>query len=374
MAKPARAYVAEPYSYSEAKALADELGVSAPLAVTLVRRGYRTVEQARHFLQADEFHEPQRFEGMDDVVARLLAATGSGKRITVHGDYDVDGVCSTTILVSALRALGADCDWYIPDRLGEGYGLSVAGVRTLAQRGTGLLLTADCGITCADAVREASATGLEVIVTDHHSPSEELPECPILHPVLSGYPFGELCGTGVAYKLACALRASVSGSDAGSADADLDLVALATVADVVPLVGENRSLVRRGLEVARRGRRPGMRALVEVSGSDLEHLDEGDFAFRLAPRINAAGRLYRADAGVELFLSDDPARSAEIAEELDRANHERRHAEREVENSAETALRELTDEQREAPALVIAGQGWHPGVVGIVASRLVERY
>ncbi|MGH2982476.1 MAG: single-stranded-DNA-specific exonuclease RecJ, partial [Solirubrobacterales bacterium] len=276
--------------------------------------------------------------------------------------------------VAALRELGSECDWYIPDRLGDGYGLSAAGVSRLAARGTDLLLTADCGITCATEVKLAREAGMDVVVTDHHAPPEQLPDCPILHPEVSGYPFAELCGTGVAYKLACALRASGSRPGEGADEADLDLVALATVADVVPLVGENRSLVRRGLAVARRAQRAGMRALIAASGSDPEHLDEGDFAFRIAPRINAAGRLYRADAGVELFLSDDPGRAQEIASELDRVNRERQGAEREVEASAEAARRELPDQLRDAAALVIAGHGWHPGVVGIVASRLAERH
>lgn len=374
MAEPARAYVAEPYSYAEARELAEQLGVSEPTAVTLVRRGYRTVAEARSFLEADEVHDPLRFEGMAEVVELLLAAVASERRITVHGDYDVDGVCSTAILVSALRGLGADCDWYIPDRLEDGYGLSSEGVRRLAARGTGVLLTADCGITCADQVEEAKTAGIEVVVTDHHSPPQRLPDCPILHPLVSGYPFEGLCGTGVAYKLACALGAAGGSGDQESAEADLDLVALATVADLVPLVGENRTLVRRGLVVARRARRPGMRALVAASRSELERLDEGDFAFRLAPRINAAGRLYRADAGVELMLTPDDARAAEIAAELDRANNERRSTEREVEAAAEAARRELPERLRDGAALVIAGQGWHPGVVGIVASRLVERH
>ena len=374
MAESARAYEAEPYSYAEARVIADELGVSEPIAVTLVRRGYRTVAHARRFLDADETHDPLRFEGMAGVVEMLLEAGCAGRRITVHGDYDVDGVCATAILVSTLRELGAECDWYIPDRLGEGYGLSIAGVGQLAARGTGVLLTADCGITCAPEVEEAKAAGMQVIVTDHHSPPERLPDCPILHPGLSGYPFTELCGTGVAYKLACALRASGAAWGEEAGEADLDLVALATVADVVPLVGENRSLVRRGLAVARRARRPGMRALIAASGAEAERLDEGDFAFRLAPRINAAGRLYRADAGVELFLTDDAGRAEEIASELDRVNRERQLAEREVEAAAEAARGELPDHLRDAAALVIAGHGWHPGVVGIVASRLVERH
>jgi single-stranded-DNA-specific exonuclease len=374
VAEPAPAYLTEPYSYAEARALAEGLGVSEPVAVTLVRRGYRSLDEARSFLAADESHDPLEFGGMAEAVQGLLVAVADRRRITVHGDYDVDGVCATTILVSTLRELGGECDWYIPDRLGDGYGLSSEGVRRLAARGTEVLLTADCGIGCAAEVREARAAGIEVVVTDHHSPPAELPDCPILHPQLSGYPFEQLCGAAVAYKLACALRSTAASPGPEELEADLDLVALATVADMVPLLGENRALVRRGLAVARRARRPGMRALIAASGAEPERLDEGDFSFRLAPRINAAGRLYRADAGVELFLTGDEVRAAEIAAELDRANNERRLTEREVESAATAALGEMPEEQREAAALVIAGQGWHPGVVGIVASRLVERH
>ncbi len=355
----------EPYAYSEARALAQELSLPEPVAVTLVRRGYRTVAAARAFLDASESHDPLEFDGMAEVVERLRAAASSGRQITVHGDYDADGVCSSAILVSALRALGARCDWFIPDRLADGYGLTAEGVERLSERGTELLLTTDCGITCADEVGLAVAAGMEVIVTDHHKPEERLPDCPILHPVVSGYPCADLCATGVAYKLSVALQ----GEDA---DSDLDLVALATVADLVPLCGENRALVRRGLEVTRRARRPGMRALMAAARIEPERLDEGDLAFRLAPRINAAGRLYRADAGVELMLTGEISRAEEIAAELDRVNHERRDTETEVLRGAEAAWRELPADLAEAPGLVIAGAGWHPGVVGIVASRLAE--
>jgi single-stranded-DNA-specific exonuclease len=360
-----RAYEAEPYSYGEARALADELGLSEPVAVTLVRRGYRTPGAARAFLAAEESHPPGAFESMAAVVELVTMAIDAGSRITVHGDFDVDGVCATTILVSTLRELGAECDWLIPDRIADGYGLCVDNVQKLAERGTDLLITVDCGITSVEEVRLARELGMEVVVTDHHQPGEVLPDCPILHPSVDGYPFESLCGTAVAWKLAQAL---------GRSDADLDLVALATVADVVPLVGENRSLVRRGLEEVRRARRPGIRALLEAAKCEPTQLDEGDLAFRLAPRINAAGRLYRADAGVELFLTDDEARAQEIAAELGRANSERRAREREVDTAAEAARRELPDELREAPGLVLAGEGWHPGVIGIVASRLVERH
>jgi single-stranded-DNA-specific exonuclease len=364
--KSAKAFAADPYDYAEARAVADALGLSQPVAVTLVRRGYRTPEDARAFLAADESHPPDAFQGMDEVVALVRAAIEARERITVHGDFDVDGVSATALLVGTLRELGADCDWLIPDRIADGYGLSQENVEKLAQRGTGLLITVDCGITAVEQVALAQELGMEVVVTDHHQRDEELPACLILHPEVSGYPFGSLCGTAVAWKLACALR--------DGAEKDLDLVALATVADVVPLVGENRSLVKRGLAEMRRTKRVGLRALLEASKCDPAQLDEGDLAFRLAPRINAAGRLYRADAGVELMLTDDETRAKQIAEELGRANSERRATEREVDAAAEAARRELPDELKEANGLVVAGEGWHPGVVGIVASRMVERH
>jgi single-stranded-DNA-specific exonuclease len=391
VAETLHAYKAEPYSYDEARALSVELGLSEPVAIALVRRGYRTPEAARVFLDADETYEPSEFRSMAAVVERVLAAIEAGRQITVHGDFDVDGVSATALLVGALRELGAECDWLIPDRIADGYGLSGPNVERLAERGTSLIITVDCGVTAVEEVRLARELGMEVIVTDHHQAGAELPDCPILHPALDGYPFAELCGTAVAWKLATALRAAPKagfpkraagaalecfGDPAlgASSCADLDLVALATVADVVPLVGENRSLVKRGLEEVRRAQRPGMRALLAAAKCDPSQLDEGDLGFRLGPRINAAGRLYRADAGVELFLTEDEARAAEIALELNRANSERRATEREVANAAEAALRDLPEHLREARGIVVAGHDWHPGVVGIVASRLVERY
>ncbi|HEY7152110.1 MAG TPA: single-stranded-DNA-specific exonuclease RecJ [Solirubrobacterales bacterium] len=367
-ATPGRAFTLEPYSYAEARSLIEELDLPEPVAVTLVRRGYRTVAEARAFLDADEEHDPFAFDRMGEVVERIRDAIAAGCTITVHGDYDCDGVCSTAILVRTLRELGANCDWYIPDRLQDGYGLSAEGVKRLAARGTGLLLTTDCGIGCAEEVAAAQEVGIDVIVTDHHEPGERLPDCPVLHPRLSGYPCDELCATGVAYKLGAALL----GAD--MVERELDLVALATVADLVPLRGENRALVRGGLAVARRAGRPGLRALCRAAGVEPVRLDEGDIAFRLAPRVNAAGRLYRADAGVELMLTEDRERAEAIAAELDDANSERRDAERFVVDAAERARSELTEDLASAPALVLAGEGWHAGVVGIAASRLVERH
>jgi single-stranded-DNA-specific exonuclease len=368
--------------------LVDELGLSDPIAVTLVRRGYRTPEEARTFLAAEETYPPQAFEGMGAAVEQVRAAIEADQRITVHGDFDVDGVCATTLMISTLREMGADCDWFIPNRLEDGYGLSEKNVRRLAERGTQLLVTVDCGITSVEEVRLARELGMEVIVTDHHQQAEELPDCLILHPEVSGYPFEALCGTAVAWKLACALRGTgegLGGQQRGgsgeslprspeAAEMDLDLVALATVADVVPLVGENRCLVRKGLAEIRRAQRPGIKALLEAAKCDPERLDEGDLGFRLAPRINAAGRLYRADAGVELFLTEDPERAEAIAIELSRANAERRSTELEVDAGAEAARRELPEDLQDAHGLVVAGVDWHPGVVGIVASRMVERH
>jgi single-stranded-DNA-specific exonuclease len=361
-------FEAQPYSYADVRAVAAALDLAEPVATALVRRGHRTVEQAREFLSGEESHPSAAFEGIDRAVEMIRAAIAAGTRITVHGDYDVDGMSATAILVSALRRAGADCDWLIPDRSADGYGISSATVARLAERGTGLMISADCGIACPDEVAEAQKLGIEVIVTDHHQPAERLPDCPIVHPEISSYPFPSLCGAAVAHKLACRLE----GDD--DEVRDLDLVALATIADMVPLVGENRTLARRGIAELRRARRPGIRALLAVAEVDPEVLDEGDLGFRISPRLNAAGRLYRADAGVELMLTGDDARATEIARELDSANHERREVERGVLHEAEAAYRELPDEAREAPALVLAGEGWHPGVVGIVASRIVERF
>ncbi|HEY7150245.1 MAG TPA: single-stranded-DNA-specific exonuclease RecJ [Solirubrobacterales bacterium] len=378
---PARAFQADPYDYGEVRRLASELELAEPVAVTLVRRGYRTVDAARRFLEARESHEPTEFRGMEQVCEQILSVARSRGRITIHGDYDVDGVTSTAILVSTLRRLGAECDWLIPDRLSDGYGLTMSSVEQLSRRGTELVITADCGIGSVDEVAAARTAGIEVVVTDHHLPGERLPDCPIIHPVVCDYPFEGLCAAGVAHKLAIALcdAAGQRGVETVAGrrhpcDEQLDMVALATVADMVPLVGENRRLVRDGLRVMRDGARVGLRALMAAAAVDPQAIDAGALSFRLAPRINAAGRLYRADAGVELMLTEDRDRAAAIAEELDRANAERRWAERKVVEGAERARSALPESLRDAPALILTGEEWHPGVVGIAASRMVERH
>jgi single-stranded-DNA-specific exonuclease len=353
------------YDLSAALTLRRELRVSHVLAQILVRRGLSEVDAARAFLDPQDAHEPSAFAGIDRALAVIECHIERGSRIVVHGDYDVDGVCATAIMVRALRARGADVGWYLPDRLADGYGLSLATVHRLAAGGAGLLITVDCAITAADEVDAARAAGVDVVVCDHHAPRADgrLPECEIVHPGVCGYPCPHLCGTGVAYKVAQALGAP-------GVEDDLELVALATVADLMPLAGENRRLVREGLRALARTARPGLRALMSAANVDPSGLDTHALAFRLAPRINAAGRLRRADAGLELLLTPDDRRAAQIASELERVNAERRAVEERIVWEAEAQVAE----QGERRSYVLAGEGWHPGVVGIVASRVVERH
>lgn len=353
---------------SAVERLRAELGVSGPVAQVLVRRGMAEPAHARAFIAADEEHPYTAFAGIDAAIATVAKHVQAGTRITIHGDYDVDGVCSTAVLVRSLRRLNADVDWYLPDRASDGYGLSMDTVRRLEARGTRLLVTADCAITAVEEVAFAKQLGMDVVVSDHHSVRADgvLPNAPIVHPTVCGYPFQGLCATAVAYKLAHGLqgRAPVE---------DLDLVALATIADVVPLLGENRALVRRGLRALAGTVKPGLRALMAVARVDPARVNERSVAFGLAPRLNAAGRLYRADAGLELILCEDSARAAQIAQELDRVNHERRAAERAIRFEAEAQIAALGDLD-ERRAFVLASEGWHVGVIGIVASRLAETH
>jgi single-stranded-DNA-specific exonuclease len=358
-------------SMASIEMLESELGVSRVLAQVLSRRGLADPVAARAFLEAAETHPPDSFRGMGTAVELVLGHISRRSRITVHGDYDCDGVCSTAILVSVLRELGGEVDWYLPDRQGDGYGLAVATVERLIDRGTRLLITADCAITAVPEVAHARAAGMDVLVTDHHSPRADgvLPDAPYVHPALCGYPCAELCATAVAAKLAQALREG-AGLDPGERPAELELVAIATVADVVALRGENRRLVRSGLRALASTARPGLRALMSVARVQPLRIDERAVGFRLAPRINAAGRLYRADTALELLLTEDAERAGELAAELDHANAERR--------GVETSIRFEAEAQVAASgpmaAYVLAGAGWHPGVIGIVAARIAERH
>jgi single-stranded-DNA-specific exonuclease len=348
--------------------LAEALGVSPHTAAILTRRGLGDAEVARRFLTVEERHAPELLAGMGEACATILRHVAAGSRVAVFGDYDVDGVCSTAILIRALRAVGADPAWRLPSRE-EGYGLSEDAVRELAAQGAGLIVTVDCGVTAVAEVALARELGVDVVVTDHHRPGDALPDCPIVHPALGGYPFEHLCGAGVAFKLSEALRRAAD-IDPAAADEDLDLAGLATLCDMVPLIGENRWIARAGMVELARTRKQGLRALMAVAQLDPADLDERAAGFRLGPRINAAGRLKRADAALELLLTEDRERADEIARELDGLNHDRRETEQRITSEAER----LCLPQLAAASIVVAGEGWHPGVVGIVASRLVERH
>jgi single-stranded-DNA-specific exonuclease len=366
--KPTR-WRCEPYEVAASVRLADELGVSPTLATILTRRGLQTGDAARDFLAAGVRHDPSSLPGVPQACETILRHVARRSRIVVFGDYDVDGVCSTAILVRALRELGAEPAWELPSRSGDGYGLTIPAVERLAGQGAGLLVTVDTGVTAVAEVAAAKAAGLEVIVTDHHRPGEVLPDCTIVHPALGSYGTPELCASGVALKLSESLMEG-AGLDPAGAERDLDLAALATVCDVVPLRGENRRIVREGLARLRRPDKVGLRALMAVAAVEPAEVDERTLGFRLGPRINAAGRMERADAALELLLTDDGARAEQVAQELDGLNADRRQAEQRILFAAEAACAE----QASAGAFVVAGEGWHPGVVGIVASRLVERW
>ena len=361
----------DPYDLARAAALEDALGLHPATAAVLVRRGLGEIEEARSFLAGTPPSDPFALPGAAAACDLVLRHVRAGSGILVFGDYDVDGVCSTAIMLGALRALGAEPAWQLPNRLEEGYGLSAQVVGRLAAAGVDLLVTVDCGITAVEEVRLARELGMDVLVTDHHRPGEELPGCPVVHPALPGHleGAGELCAAGVALKLSEALR-SRAGLDPHGADEDLDLAGLATICDMVPLRGENRRIARAGLEALGRTRRPGLRALMRESALELGDLDACAAGFRLGPRLNAAGRMQRADAALELLTTSHEERAAEVARELDALNLDRRMTEQRILFEADAACRD----QLSAGAIVVAGEGWHPGVVGIVASRLVERH
>jgi len=363
-----------PCSEGAALALSRELGVSRTTAEVLIRRGRADAESARALLEQDgPSHDPLLLGQMEAAVERIWAAIGSGERICVHGDYDVDGICATALAVTVLAELGAAVEWHLPSRFEEGYGVGSQALERVAADGVGLLLTVDCGISAVAEVARARELGLDVIVTDHHRPGPELPDATLVCTRPSEYPFPELCGTGVVYKLAEALMAR-AGRDPAWLEQRLDLVALATVADVVPLVDENRRLVRAGLRRMARTSSPGLRALMAAARIDRPRVGAADLGFRLGPRINAAGRLGHPREALELLLTDDAARAEQLAERLEGLNRQRQQVETEILQGAIEQVESHDAGWQERRAYVLASSEWHEGVIGIVASRLVERY
>src|SRR5919199_5366348 len=360
-----------PCPHRESSALARELGVSEIPASVLVRRGYGDPAQARAFLAGEQpLHDPFGLGDMQAACETIRGAVAAGRRIYVHGDYDADGICATALAVLILRELGADVAWHLPSRFEEGYGLQLPTLERLAEEGCGLVLTVDCGVTAVEEVARAQALGLEVVVTDHHRAGEELPPCPVVGPYSGGYPFGDLCGTGVVWKLGQALL----GVDSDALARHLDLVAVATIADVVPLLDENRGLAIAGLRALARTQKPGLRELMKVARVDPAAVDAAAIAFRLAPRLNAAGRLGHPEAALELLLSDDREVARRLADQLEELNRERQAVEERILREALGEIEAWPASQRARHAYVIAREEWHEGVIGIVASRLVERY
>ncbi len=354
-----------------------DLRLPEALCRLLVGRGYAAPDPARSFLRPtpDQLHHPGSLAGIGAAVARLSRAIRSGETVLVHGDYDVDGICATALYVRALRMMGARAVPFVPHRLLDGYDLSGAGVRAARSAGASLILTGDCGIVAHDAVRSARATGVDVIVTDHHTPGDSLPDAvSVVNPSRAdcAYPHKGLCGTGVAYKVCEALAAEI-GFPGERLRAFLDLVAVATVADLMPLTGENRVLVRWGLRILPDTPNPGLRALLRTTGLDRRaEISAGQVGFVLAPRINAVGRMGEAARGVRLLLTDDQAEAERLAETLEEENGLRQQTDRETLHSALEMLERDYEPARDR-GVVLAGEGWHPGVIGIVASRVVER-
>jgi single-stranded-DNA-specific exonuclease len=357
--------------------LSQRLHLPGALAALLVQRGQGDAEVARKYLRPslDDLSDPLTLAGMADAVEAIAAVVRAGGTIMVHGDYDVDGQCATAVLTRALRAAGADVVPFVPHRLRDGYDFGPAGLAAARAAGAALVITCDCGITAVDTVRDAREAGIGVVVTDHHLPGDQLPPAlaivdPQRHDDTSG--LSHLCGAGIAFKLVQALVPAL-GLPANLPYYLLDMVALATVADVVPLVGENRILVKHGLRLLGESNWPGVRALLEACGLAGKELRAGHCGFILGPRLNAAGRVADAADGLRLLLSDDPEEASALARRLDGLNVERQALDQRILEEALEQVELVSDLEHES-GFVLAAEGWHSGVVGIVASRVVERY
>jgi single-stranded-DNA-specific exonuclease len=360
-------------------------GVSPVVAQLLAARGVHEPDEVKRFLDCklSSLREPDELPGVTAASTLIVSALRDRRKIVVYGDYDADGMTSTAILFRCLKLLGAEVTYYVPNRLEEGYGLNSEALETLAKRGANLIITVDCGIASLKEALFAKELGLELIVTDHHEMAATLPEAAgIVHPRLPGtnYPFAGLCGAGVAFKLAWAVCQRMSEAKKVSEPmrdyllAALGLAALGTVADVVPLLDENRVLVRHGLTSLKERPGLGLSALLKLTGLESKpYLTSEDIGFSLAPRLNAAGRLGQAQLGVELLTTESPERARALAEYIHGLNVTRESLERSIQIAAAKQIKEECDVESD-PALVLAGRGWHAGVIGIVAGRLAEKY
>ena len=375
--RPVRLVFAPAPDDAQVSALAAALSVPRALAALLLQRGFGDIEAARRFLRPalDQLGDPYLLGGMEAAVGAIAGTVRAGGTILVHGDYDVDGQCATALLTRTLRHAGATVEPFVPHRMADGYDFREAGLQRAREVGARLILTCDCGITAVETVRAARAAGFEVVVTDHHLPGPERPPATaIVDPQLDGEgsPYRDLCGTGVAFKLVQALVPAL-GLPPNLPLHLLDYVALATVADVVPLQGENRLLVQQGLKVLARSRWPGLRALIKSAGLEGKPIKAGHLGFVLGPRLNAVGRVGDAKDGLRLLLTDDEEEASTLAERLESHNADRQALDQRILEEA-IAQVEASARLEADSALVLSAEGWHAGVIGIVASRLVERY
>lgn len=356
--------------------LSKEINVSESIARVLIHRGIESYDRAKQFFrpQVSDLHDPFLMDGMELAVGRILNAIEAKERIIIFGDYDVDGTNSAAMLYLFFKELGLDAMYHIPDRIKEGYGISLFGINRGKEFGATLLLSIDCGITAIDQVEYARSLGMEVIICDHHEPGEVLPNAyAVLDPLKSNcpYPFKSLCGCGVGFKL-------IQGIARRRDQDDLvyryfDFATLATTADIVPLVGENRIITKMGLELINSSPRPGMQALIESSGTQPGKITTGQIVFVLSPRINAVGRMGDATRAVKLLTSEDHAEAAQLAQVLEEENRNRRKVDEDTFAQAQVLV-DTTLKLESNPAIVLHSESWHPGVIGIVASRLVEKY
>ena len=375
-----------PYDGPAVNQLAQNLNVSPLLAQVLLARGYESADEATAFLNTKltDLHDPSGLPGITEAVNRITDAIEAGRRITIYGDYDVDGVTSTSLLWACFTLLDAKVDYYIPSRLEEGYGINSDALRSLHEEDPDrLMISVDCGIASVEEAELARSLGLELIVTDHHHIGATLPDAACLvHPRLPGseYPFPDLSGVGVAFKLAWAICQKLGDGKKATPrmreflKEAVGLTSIGTIADVVPLRGENRAIVRYGLEVLREKRSIGLDALFRVAGQDTEKpIRSDDIAFGIAPRINAAGRMNQARLAVELLTTESADRAAALAVYLDQLNKQRQTAERKILKMAKEQVADNPDWESHA-GLVLAADDWHAGIIGIVASRVAEHF
>ena len=358
--------------------------IPAVLAQLLASRGITEPGLVQGFFDTklSQLRDPELLPGLSAAADQIIGAVRAGRRLTIYGDYDADGMTSTALLYRCLSLVGANVSYYVPNRMDEGYGLNDTAIERLAQSGTEMLISVDCGIASVAEAQTARRLGVELIITDHHQFGTELPEATLVHPQLPGhdYPFPSLCGAGVAFKLAWALCQRVSEAKRVSKAlrefllSALSLAAIGTVADVVPLLDENRVIVKHGLVSLKSRPTPGLECLLRLAQAQKKPaLTSEDIAFGIAPRRNAAGRLGQAQLGVELLATEDAERAKALAEYLDELNNNRLHLERSIYLAANKQIKDRFD-PADAPALVLADRGWHQGVIGIVAGRLSERY